>query len=122
MDSVALIHEHINAIGVNEKVEDLCWCVIRKGMALVEHFKTFDAFFREFPLEYYDISEKAILTMYLSFFTLRKQKWESELPRHKIGLASIIHDSMLDNDNLSLVFSDIDFEIESYSEIDTKVT
>lgn len=118
MDAVALIHEHVNAIGVSEKLEDLCWIIIKKGMALVEGFKTFQDFFKDLPLEYHDLSEKAILCMYVSFFTLRNQKWESELPRHKVGLASILHDSMMENEDLCLVFSDVDFELEGFSEAD----
>ena len=115
-----IIHQYVKSVGVTKEITTLVdKCISMTRGVLLEH-KKFRSVMQFFPLKMTDLSEQAVMVMYLSESMLATLGWASETSRKKLGLASLLYDSMLDDDNLykirSLNDNDFDYLPEELQE------
>lgn len=103
--AVLIIHQYVQTVGVSVNLMKLCDKVIHASHNVILEFKKFKNILEQFPEEKTDIAEQAILTLYLSECILSSLGWGSETSRKKLGLASLLYDSMLRNDDLAKITS-----------------
>ena len=111
-----LIHQYVRTVGVTEKLIKLCDEAITCTKNVILECKNFKNILSLFPKTQADLAEQSIMTLYLAELMLTSLGWASETSRKKMGLASLLYDSMLSNDDLSKITSLEDPELEKFSE------
>lgn len=120
--ATSVIHEYIRTLGVSPNVVRLTEEVIRWNRKIFDREKNFANILKQFPNENFDLATQSVLIAYLCEALLYDMQWNSDLGRKKIGLATILHDCYLTNEDLVKIRSindpDLDFftddEIEEY--------
>lgn len=103
--AVLLIHQYVQTVGVSESITKLIDNVIHLTRDVILEHKKFKNILALFPASGSDMAEQAIMTLYLSECILMSLGWGSETSRKKLGLASLLYDSMIRNDDLSKITS-----------------
>ena len=105
ISSLDLIHQYVKNIGVSHTVIDLVDKVIDATEENIGAFESFYDIFYMFPFEERDVVEKSILILYVCEMIVRSLKWNSEIARRQLGLASIIHDCFVEDKVLTNISS-----------------
>jgi response regulator RpfG family c-di-GMP phosphodiesterase len=113
--SVLIIHQYVQTVGVSENLIKLCDRVISISREVTLEHKKFKNILGFFPKAHSDLAEQAVMTMYLSETILTALGWASETSRKKLGLASLLYDSMLTNDDLSKIRSLEDPQLQMFT-------
>lgn len=100
---IAVIQQILQNLGTNENLLKVTAEIIDSGSYLFDWIKTPERLIKIFPFKDHDVAESSLLTFYVSLSILSSMKWDSNMSRGKMGLASIIHDCMLLNDQLNIV-------------------
>lgn len=116
INATSIIHEHIRTIGVSDKIVVLAKKVISSTSKNYDQFKSVKEMLKCFPFKEKDLPEQAILTSYLSEALLRALGWSSDMSKMKLGLASILHDAPLSNDDLIKISSLEDPNLAMFTE------
>ncbi|MCK5883829.1 MAG: hypothetical protein KAG61_09085 [Bacteriovoracaceae bacterium] len=116
ISSVAIIHEYIRTIGVSDHIILLTKKLIDKTFRVYRDCRDLINVLKIYPFQDRDLSEQAVLTMYVCEAILNDMGWGNDIMRSKLGLASIIHDCLLINDDLHKVTSLNDPNLEMFSE------
>ncbi len=116
VDAVQAIHEYVRAIGVNEKIIELTKRVIKTTVTSYSSISKLKALIIEFPLLYNDVAEQAVLVSYISEGLLLHMGYKSKQARLKLGLAAILHDCMLSNDDLAGITSFADTSLSTFGQ------
>lgn len=114
--AVLIIHQYVQSVGVSANLIKLCDVVIHACRDVILEHKKFRTILEQFPDEKTDIAEQAIITLYLSECVLFALGWGSETSRKKLGLASLLYDSMLKNDDLTKITSLDDPQLQMFTE------
>ncbi|WP_412474400.1 hypothetical protein [Halobacteriovorax sp. YZS-1-1] len=115
--AVLLIHQYVKTVGVSENVINLCDKVILCSRDIVLENKKYRNVLSLFPKSGpFDIATQAIMTLYLSHFILQALGWASETSKKKLGLASLLYDSMLENEDLISIQSLEDPQLKMFKE------
>ena len=105
ISSVMLVHQYIRNIGVSPIVIKIVEKVINSAADNINSFESFNDILQMFPFEQRDIVERSVLLLYTCEMLIKSQKWNSEITRKQLGLASIIHDCFIRNEELSNISS-----------------
>lgn len=119
--ATSLSHEYIRNVGVTDFIVNLCKEVIGVTTKNAKSYKSFRELFDDFPFKQNDTSEQSIITMYLSEYLSSDLGWISENSRMRLGLASLLHDSFLPNEDLTKITSLNDPNLAMFSESDKKI-
>ena len=114
--SALVIQQYIRSVGVTENITKLVDRTILSSRNIMLEHKRFKSILKVFPSERLDIAEQAILTMYLAESMLTVLSWASETSRKKLGLASLVYDSMLEDDELYKIHSLEDPNMEMFTQ------
>ncbi len=114
--SILIIHQYVQTVGVSDSLTKLCDAVISSTRDVILEHKKFKNILQFFPTAHADLAEQAIMTLYLSESILTALGWASETSRKKLGLASLLYDSMLKNDDLSKITSLEDPSLPMFTE------
>ena len=113
--SVLIIHQYVQTVGVSQNLIKLCDRVIAVTREVTLEHKKFKNILPFFPKAHADLAEQAVMTLYLSETILTALGWASETSRKKLGLASLLYDSMLTNDDLSKIRSLEDPQLQMFT-------
>ncbi|MFG1493142.1 hypothetical protein [Halobacteriovorax sp. ZH4_bin.1] len=114
--AVLLIHQYVKTVGVSENVIKLCDEVILCSRDIILENKKYRNVLSLFPKGPFDVATQSIMTLYLSHFILQALGWASETSKKKLGLASLLYDSMLDNEDLASIQSLEDPQLKMFKE------
>lgn len=95
-----VLQQFVKEVGIGEGIVELADKIILSVEENYNHQKEFLQFILEFPLIHGDSSERSILIFYVCEAICRGLGWRSDLSRKKLGLASLIHDSHLENEEM----------------------
>jgi hypothetical protein len=110
-----IIQQYIRAIGVSEDIQALCSLIIDTTDKVVRRSQSLNKLLSEIPFKNGDFAEQAILTSYLSESILHNLGWKSDLSRKKLGLASILQDATLGNEDLIKITSANDPNLQMFT-------
>lgn len=110
-----IIQQYIRAIGVSEDIQALCSLIIDTTDKVVRRSESLSKLLEEVPFKNGDFAEQAILTSYLSEAILHNLGWKSDLSRKKLGLASILQDATLANEDLIKIRSANDPNLQMFT-------
>lgn len=113
---VAIMHEYVRTVGVSDKILSLAKKIIEKTFKVYRDLRTINEVIKRFPFEQKDLSDQAILTMYICEAIINDMGWGNDIMRHKLGLASLIHDCMLTNDDMIRITRMDDPNLEMFSD------
>lgn len=95
-----IIQQYIRAIGVSDDIQALCSLIIDTTDKTIRKHETISEVIRQVPFKNGDFAEQAILTSYYCEAILHNLGWKSDLSRKKLGLASLLQDTTLGNEDL----------------------
>ena len=101
VSSTMLVHQYIKNIGVSDAVIKLVEKIIDATSENINSFDNFHDILCMFPFEQRDIAEKSVLVLYICEMLIKSLKWNSEVTRKQLGLASIIHDCFIRHEELT---------------------
>ena len=110
-----IIQQYIRAIGVSEDIQALCSLIIDTTDKIVKRSDSISKLLDEIPFKNGDFAEQAILTSYFSEAILHNLGWKSDLSRKKLGLASLLQDSTLGNEDLLKVLGSNDPNLQIFT-------
>ncbi|MBT3584387.1 MAG: hypothetical protein HN509_05755 [Halobacteriovoraceae bacterium] len=102
---VLVIHQYLRDVGISASIISLIESIIDSVDRNFEKYQHIKNFLNDFPLELGDYAEQAILCAYFCQALTKGIGWSSDLSRNKLGLASILHNSLLENEELSRIRS-----------------
>ena len=103
---ILLVHQYIRTVGISEDIIKLSAKLIKvTGQIYDDNKSSWPALFRAIPFEQADFAEQSLLTAYLCEAVLDGLGWKSDMSRKKLGLAAILQDSMITNEDLSKIRS-----------------
>ena len=100
VSSVILVHQYVNNIGVSKAVVKLVERIIGATKENITSFESFNDLLHMFPFEQKDVAEKSVLVLYICEMMIKSLRWNSEITRKQLGLASIVHDCFIGHDEL----------------------
>lgn len=115
-----VIHQYLRTVGVSDSVIELVHIVIEKTDEVFTHAGGIKTILSHFPRLKQDFAEHSILTMYFCEIICEGLGWGSGLTRRKLGLASLLQDCTLSNEDLLKIQSLKDPQLEMFSEEDKK--
>ncbi len=99
-----LIHQYVRTVGISSDIIKLSTRVIEVTGEVFDlhryNHKNAKELLNNIPFSSGDFAEQSILTAYLCEAILDGLGWKSDLSRKKLGLAAILQDSMLSNEDL----------------------
>lgn len=110
------VHQYIWSIGMSENIQHLTRILIEKIGATFEKSNSLKEITAKFPYQSGDLSEKSLMSAYFCEAILLGMRWNADISRKKLGLAAILHDSSLPKEDMSLIDSMSDEELNKYSE------
>ncbi|MDD0851984.1 hypothetical protein HBN50_02700 [Halobacteriovorax sp. GB3] len=113
---VLLAHQYIQKVGVTKELNLLCKELIETTNIVFRQYGKMKTLLVDFPFNNFDTSEQAVFTAYLCEAMLVGLGWASDTSRKKLGLASILYDSMLTNEDLSKIRSLDDRNLAMFTE------
>ncbi len=102
------IQEYIQDIGVSDDLCDIIVEFVGKVNAVSKTMKSFNDLCKNFKFDNRDHSEQALLLFYICELVCQKLEWNSDPTRKKLGLASILHDIMIRDDELLMISNTMD--------------
>src|SRR5690606_3535972 len=87
-------------VGIVEGVVGLADSLISSVDENIRDFKDLTPFVLDYPLVHGDSAERSILIFYICEAICHGLGWRSDLSRKKLGLASLIHDAHLENEEM----------------------
>lgn len=112
----SVIHEHVRTIGITNKVIILSKQVIEATIRIYSEINDLKELLKFFPFEGKDMAEQSVLTGYVSSALLNKMGWNSDMSHRKLGLAALLHDGLLSNDDLLKITSIDDPNLSMFTE------
>jgi len=116
--SCGIIHDAVKTVGVTEKVEELTRKIIDFLPIVFKKYGSLQDLLEEFPFHNKDLAEQSVLTMYIAHALLLKMGWGADMSVMKLGLASILHDAFISNDDLVVVTSLNDRNLHMFNAAD----
>jgi response regulator RpfG family c-di-GMP phosphodiesterase len=113
--SALIIQQYLNAVGVTETLLELVANTIERTDIILNQERSLRTILDDFPRVQLDIAEHAILTMYLVQSMSTNLGWNSEITRKKTGLAALLQDCTLDNEDLLKISRLDDPHLEVFS-------
>ena len=95
-----IIQQYIRAIGVSDDIQALCSLLIDTTDKTIRKYESPSEVIDQIPFKNGDFAEQAILTSYYCESILHNLGWKSDLSRKKLGLASLLQDTTLSNEDL----------------------
>jgi HD-GYP domain-containing protein (c-di-GMP phosphodiesterase class II) len=114
--SVLIIHQYLNAVGVTDTISELITLLIESTDEAYQHYRSIKKILTQFPNASLDYAEHAVLNLYCNHAICLNMGWSAEMTRNKLGLASILQDCTLSNENLLKVNRLDDPYLEVFSE------
>lgn len=115
IQAAGIIHQYLKTVGPSEKIIDLTTKVIKNAREVYARTIHLPSIIQNFPFIHRDLTEQSILSIYFCEAVVDKLGWKSDLPRKQLGLASIIHDCALVNDDLISINSLEDPKLKQFS-------
>lgn len=103
--STSIVHQYLRTIGVSDSITDFTMKLLEYCSASFARFGNFEELLSNFPLVNKDFAEHSILTFYFCLGILDNMGWKSDMAGKKLGLASLIHDAALFNEEFIKVTS-----------------
>lgn len=113
-----IIHQYLRTVGVSDSVIELVHAVIEKTEESFNHAGGIKTILSHFPRLKQDFAEHSILTMYFCESICEGLGWGSGITRKKLGLASLLQDCALSNEDLLKIQNLQDPQLEMFSEND----
>jgi response regulator RpfG family c-di-GMP phosphodiesterase len=121
---ILLIHQYVRTVGVTDNIINLTNKIIHLTGEIFDQHKSSNrnakALLASIPFKQGDFAEQSIYTAYLCEAILDGLGWKSELSRKKLGLASILQDSMLANEDLVKIESADDPNLQMFPPAEQK--
>lgn len=95
-----VLQQFVKEVGIGDGVIELAEKIISTVDDNFKHFKDLNQFVLDYPLIHGDSAERSILIFYVCEAICRGLGWRSDLSRKKLGLASLLHDAHLDNEEM----------------------
>lgn len=118
IQATSIIHEHIRTLGVSDGVIVLTKKIISTVIKNYKRFPRMRELLLGYPLKTADSAERSILTLYLSQYLLDTMGWNSDMPRQKLGLAAVLHDSLVSNDQMLTIKTLEDYEMYDFDQLE----
>lgn len=100
---VLIVHQYIRSVGVTKSLTELCDELIDTTRVVFRSYQKIKTLINDFPFSQYDTAEQAVFTSYLCESILCGLGWASDTSRKKLGLASLLYDSMITNEDLAKI-------------------
>lgn len=114
---ILIIHQYIRTVGISADIINLATKIIKVTSQIYDdNQKNWPALFRSIPFEQGDFAEQSLMTAYLNEAILDGLGWKSDISRSKLGLASILQDCMITNEDLSKIRSLEDPNLQMFTE------
>lgn len=111
-----VIQQYLRTVGVTESIIELCSKVIDSIGETYDSAPKFKQILQLFPFESKDFAEQAVLTAYFCEAISDGLEWKSDIVRKKLGLASLLMDCTLTNEELAKVRTLNDPDLENFSD------
>lgn len=111
-----ILQQFVKEVGVNDSIIELADKVITTVHENSLQYSEFTNFVLNYPLKHRDSAERSILIFYTCEAICRGLGWSSDLSRKKLGLASLIHDVHLEQEDMLRLTSFDHPDMELYSE------
>lgn len=113
-----IIHQYLRTVGVSDSVVELVHAVIEKTEEAFVYAGGIKTVLSSFPRLKQDFAEHSILTMYFCETICEGLGWGSGITRKKLGLASLLQDFALSNEELLKIHNLTDPQLEVFNEND----
>lgn len=97
---ISIILEHIRTIGVSEIVITLTNELIQSASRMFEKYKDLQQILNQFKDDDKDVPVQALMTLYVCEAIVHELGWKADITRGKLGLASVIHDVFVFDEDL----------------------
>lgn len=114
--AVMVIQQYLRTVGVTDTVVELCGKVIDSIGATYDGVEKFKQILAAFPFETRDFAEQSLLVAYFCEAISDGLDWKSDIVRKKLGLASLLMDCTLTNEEMSKIRTINDPDLENFSE------
>lgn len=111
-----IIQQYIRAIGVSDDIQALCSLIIDTTERLFRRQADYKDLLELVPFKNGDFAEQAVLTSYYCESILHNLGWKSDLSRKKLGLASLLQDATLSNEDLIKVTDSNDPNLQMFTQ------
>lgn len=111
-----VIHQYIRTVGVSANVIELCQLVIDKTGDIFHQCRGIKTVLENFPRIQQDFAEHSILTMYFTESICEGLGWGSAITRKKLGLAALLQDATLSNEDFLKIDSLDSPHLQMFSE------
>lgn len=111
-----VLQQFIKQVGVGEGVIELANTLIGSVDDTASMIKVVPKFIEDYPLSNGDSAERSILIFYICAIICQGMGWKSDLSRRKLGLASLLHDAYLANEEMVRIQTLKHPDLELYSE------
>lgn len=98
--SVLIMHQYLNAVGVTDTISELVSVLIQTTDDVFQQQRSLKKILAQFPKASLDYAEHVVLNLYCNHSICANLGWNSEMTRNKLGLASVLQDCTLSNENL----------------------
>lgn len=93
-----VIHQYLRDVGISETVISLVELMIESISKTYFQIGDLLTLLNNFPFENGDYAEQSILKAYLCESITRGMEWRSDLSKRKLGLTSLLHDCVLEDE------------------------
>lgn len=111
-----VLQQFVKEIGVNDQVIELADNIISTVHDNYMDKANLPELILNFPFVHRDLAERSIITIYLCEAMCKGLGWSSDLSRKKLGLASLVHDAHLEQEEMLRLSSFDHPDMELYSE------
>ena len=111
-----IIHQYLKTVGVTEDIVALINRVIAVTGEVFDNHPDYKKIIHEIPFKQGDFAEQSVLTSYVAETILQGLGWRSDLSRKKLGLAAIMQDCLLSNEDMLKINSLDDPNLKMFTE------
>ncbi len=111
-----ILQQFVKEIGVNDAVIELADKIITSIHETYGSYQDFPQLLQSFPFAHRDSAERSILIFYFCEAICRGLGWSSDLSKKKLGLAALIHDTHLEQEEMLRLGSFDHPDMEMYPE------
>lgn len=97
---ISLVQEYLKLIGITDQVVLLTRLLIKSVLQTFKRRRKEREILPFIDFSYLDSAEKSLLTFKVCESIIRGMRWDAELTKMKLGLASIIHDTTIPNEDM----------------------
>lgn len=101
--SCLVIHQYLQDVGPSKKSEEFINVIIEKIEELLDSKYLLKEILEMFPLEHSDQAEQSVLKGIVSIWICKSLGWSSKITSQKMGLAAILHDLFIEQEEWSLI-------------------